>query len=493
VYEPSAALGGQRAAAAVLPAAAFSAAGGALADLESAPEAATLRANAAAMVARVNALYAPCCIWFALGKVWAVDPAKARISRDGTTLAAFTGTTDEGEPRVSGDRLVETAEGSIRLLGALQRFRTDHAGLPASRCLALLLARGFEGEAACAGIAQQGGDHCGCDLSNLSLRSSGFVVAHELGHNLGLGHWTADEPDPYRINVMRERASGIGGARPYFSPEQCQTLRARALAIGAQEAPPPPPQPAEPAAPPPRQPGDPQPAPAPAPPAGADRPPARPPEERQRCPCPTPTVRVEGLAALRALGRGDSGEGRAVFETCCARVTLVTKVTHEPSGRYSLEWALELEVLVPECFLGMDLDRYYNSKKLEFVGPGGGTVSYAVQVGSVRMAPAGPGRWRLDGDAGFSRDYTGVPARFSEQRLQPGADASLSRLRGVQDWQVLLGGVVRCRDGDAVRELPFVLETAMARGGALTLHALGSREPATPPAKMVRKVLATVR
>ncbi|MCB0531478.1 MAG: hypothetical protein KDD14_04710 [Saprospiraceae bacterium] len=470
-----------------IPADAFDLADGALADLTNRADVAALLSNLQNLLSNLNQIYAPCCIWFDLNKVYAVDPSHARVKTENLNLDGWVNMQPDnadGQPVMDAGKEID----GLSFLGAAQRFVTQRAGLPASQCLKMFIGPGFKGGDESAGKGQPNGFFSAFDQSRLSPRDPGFVPAHEIGHNLmGSEHWHADNPaHPDGINPMEKREpSGAGNSQARTrdirmdAETQCPKAQARAAEIGTPQNPPPPPPPARPEGnaqpsqpeqnrpqnPPaePQRPVQPQPAP----------PPEREPEPDKPCPCPEPTAAVANLESLRNLQEGQKATAQAELKTCCAVLELTVELERLRDGEYNVVWNLDLRKTNPECFVSFELDRYYNSKKFEFVARGGGSVKAPVQVNSVDFQETAPGHFRLRTDAGFERNYqTTRPRGMTDQWLKPGADNRLNHLKEVVEWQLVLGGAIKCKDGDQVRSFPFHLIFQKTDTGEMELRSV---------------------
>lgn len=196
-----------------------------LGALAGAPGVASLQARIDRLFDWINAVYAPCCVWFRPGGAWALDAGRA-----GRAVARRVGADADGEPILSG---------GDALLRDLEAFADGDAATAGSDCLRLVIAPSYappngteRGRAAVGGRQMV----VGYDAFDFSLY--GFYGAHEVGHAMGLaGHWTGGVSGPTRENVMRERP------RPHLRPEvdvagQCGPVRDRAADIGLHVDPP---------------------------------------------------------------------------------------------------------------------------------------------------------------------------------------------------------------------------------------------------------------
>lgn len=457
----------------------FAAAGGALAPLKGKAEASDLEANLRNLLAKLSQVYEPCCIWFDLGEVYAVDPARAQISGDGKKLDEFID--DEGATDVAKE--VETEDGEDTFLDAAQRFVEDHSGLEDNDCLKMFLVPDLTGGGGEAGKAQDNGDFSVVGADRIRPQDSGFVPAHEVGHNLmGGEHWErTDEQGDRQFNVMEEAEPSVRhGTGNIFVDEdsQCPRARRRAEAIGTEEDPPAEDEEdenAEDA----EDEGDGdedgeggegeddggQGGEDSGPPAEEDGPPG---DQEEECPCDDPRAATQGLQALEELRIESDATATATFTTCCGVVRLTVEVAREISD-HDYTWQLEFDKTREDCFESFVLDRYYNSKPFRYA-IGGGWAEEPVQVKELELTALGEGRFRLRGDDGFERDYEGEPDILSEEGLDDDHDNSLNHDEDVTSWNVVLGGVVRCKDSEASRAFPFHFVFRKASRGEIELE-----------------------
>lgn len=458
------AMSGYRVREATVPATAFSRAGGALADVTEQPGAAQLVANVRSMLRRLSGVYAECCVWFEVGHVYAVDPSRARAT-DNVRLDSWVRGGEEPEMHVG--RKIRDGQRELTFLDGARSFVENHSGLEENQCLKIFVGRGFTGSGDEAGLAEAPGEYATFDQGRLEPNASPFVAAHEIGHCLmDREHWErTDDQGARRFNCMEHQEPSVRHSdRDLFLDRetQCPKIQRRAREIGVAEAPPRPA--AAPESPAPTDPEtadpeaeDPGPGPSDASEPSDEAPaPPTPPEEdeQENCPCPDPELSVTGLDGVNELRDGRSATVVATFETCCATVRLSAEIERVRIGTYNVIWTLQIEKTNDECFIDFTLDRYFNSKSLPFL-IGGGAAGQAVQVRSAELRSLGGNRFELRGDGGYQLDYAPFGGTLNDRNLDSNGDTTLNQLERVRSWLVLLGGVVRCRNGEETVAFPF--------------------------------------
>ena len=192
--------------------------------------AAELHGSLDRMIRRINEAYRDCCVWFAKGKVYLVNPVTARVT-PANNLVDWSAQGAQG--RFFDNRNV----GGSSLLRAFEQY--VGAQNPGRSCLGMLVAD-YQPGGNEQGRAQNLGDFSVVNQgAALNPGEKGLTAAHELGHNLGLNDQAparTGTPPTQTINVM---ASPIPTQPPIPSPRarrpaDCNRITAQ-LAARAQQ------------------------------------------------------------------------------------------------------------------------------------------------------------------------------------------------------------------------------------------------------------------
>ena len=229
----------------------FQLADGAVGILGNEGNAAKLRENIQSILEKVNEAYKPCCIWFELNQAYGVDPSKAKVGEDGTKLqdwvrnARFNEFGDVETVRTIVESTKRVDNQAMDFNKAAESFVSSQEELN-NKCLKIFLAPGIElsGTDRGGGRAQTRGEFSFMSQLRLSPRDLGLGFAHEIGHNLGLGHVHEGVNEDNMFDVMNEifpsEGSDLSKVKPVVrgaAGDACKKMGARATALGKDERP----------------------------------------------------------------------------------------------------------------------------------------------------------------------------------------------------------------------------------------------------------------
>lgn len=471
----------------------------------------TLKENIKTVLEKVNSIYEPCCIWFELNEVYGVNPAKAKVGADGTTLKKWVkdGNVDElGD--ITSSRIIEEATNQVddqdmNFNKAAQNFISRNNDVN-SECLRIFIAPGIKipGTVIAGGRAQTGGDHAFLSQNRLSPDDPGLGLAHEIGHNLGLDHVHGGVDEKKQANIMIDKiptGHDLTGVKPVVdSKDQCDQIGARAETLGTNERPRTRASRRSPGSRPPQEgglreepahdPGQPV-----APPIdNNDDQEIQDQEEEEKCVCPTPETKVDGLDDLRDIDDNLTRRpilAEAQFKTCCAEIFLNVRA-QKKGDSYEVSWEVDYEITDEKCFVDLQIDQFYSSKRYKYYVRGANTervksnftklVFKEVREGLARIG-AGPKTFGLDGSARTNENNGESRGNLTKD---PEGDHSLNLIKDCKKWSVLLGGTIKCKDGDTVKEFPFYLLFAKKEGSAPILKASPGNIESTDDKEFIR-------